>query len=150
MDEKYGDGIGNTTGGAALSSQFLKHTVHQCRVKASPAVCSLSLSPSQFLILENGDGEHIAHQLSYIYHLQSRSSQLPLLRCKSEITLLLYIITIPTSQQLETCEKASTFRRKQGWGLPNLSSPYRTQYGELGPLVPKFLGKGNIGGGFLP
>ena len=44
----------------------------------------------------------------------------------------------------------STFRGKQGWGLPNLSSPYRTQYEELGPLVPKFLGIGNIGGGFLP
>ena len=60
------------------------------------------------------------------------------------------IITIPASQQLETCEKASSFRRKQGWGLPNLSSPYRTQYGELKPLVSKFLGMGNISGGFFP
>ena len=48
---------------------------------------------------------------------------------------------------LETCEKASTFRRKQGWGLPNLSSLFWTQFGELGPLFPKFLGMGNIGGG---
>ena len=28
------------------------------------------------------------------------------------------------------------------------SSPFRIQYGELGPLVPKFLGMENIGGGF--
>ena len=68
--------------------------------------------------------------------------------CKHEPTLLLHIITIPASQQLETCEKTSTFRGKQGWGLLNLSSPYRTQYGELGPLVAKFLGIGNIGGRF--
>ena len=57
------------------------------------------------------------------------------------------IITIPTSQQLETCEKASSFRRKQGWDLPNLSFPFQTPYGELGPLVPKFLEMWNIGGG---
>ena len=39
-------------------------------------------------------------------------------------------------------EKTSTFKGKQEWGLPNLS----TQYGELGPLVPKFLEMENIGG----
>ena len=27
---------------------------------------------------------------------------------------------------------------------------FRIQYGELGPLVSKFLGMGNIGGGFFP
>ena len=47
-------------------------------------------------------------------------------------------------------EKASTFRGKQEWGLPNLSPPFWIQYGELEPLVPKFLGIENIGGGFFP
>ena len=45
-------------------------------------------------------------------------------------------------------EKASTFRGKQEWDLPNLSSPFRTQYGELefGTPCPKNLGMGNIDG----
>ena len=66
-------------------------------LRASPPVCSLSLSPSQFLILEDGDREHTAYQLPCIYHLQSKSSQLPLLpplRCKCELALLLHIITL--------------------------------------------------------
>ena len=67
------------------------------RFRASPPVCSLSLSPSQFLILEDGDREHTAHQLPCIYHLQNKSSQLlllPPLRCKREPVLLLHIITL--------------------------------------------------------
>ena len=43
-------------------------------VRATPAVYSPSLSPSQFLILEDGDGEHTAHQLSCIHDLQSKST----------------------------------------------------------------------------
>ena len=33
-------------------------------------------------------------------------------------------------------------------GFTKLEFPFRTQYGELGPLVPKFLGMGNMG--FFP